>query len=108
MLNEFEWDDFEPSFKTNASELRLHVFSQLKPVALKSIVLDGTMYCDYIKNLLEQISTRDAINIENSLNYVFQEKCNRAKTAAIKVFDHQFVEEIKLPCEDVTLFTTFD
>ena len=52
MLDECEWDDLDPKFKAHASELQQHYFSQLKPIAFNLILLDGDMFCDYIKNLL--------------------------------------------------------
>ncbi len=53
MLKNSEWNDLDPIFKAHASELHEHIFSQLKPIALNSITLDGDLFCDYIKNLLE-------------------------------------------------------
>lgn len=52
-LDLLEWEDLDPDFLKNANELRQHLFSSLKPMALNGQVLDGAMFANYISHLVE-------------------------------------------------------
>ncbi len=70
--------------------------------------MDGSLFANYVANLVEQINKGALPNIDDSYTYICKAKCNQVKTTAEQDFDLHFMQALKLPCAESTLNAAYE
>lgn len=102
LLDSLDWDKLDQEFRNQANQLRNHILSNTKPIALNGKNLDGAMFSNFVESIVSQLNSGGLPNLADTYTYVCKAKCNQARDAAIKLFEQKF-NHLVLPCTENTL-----
>lgn len=88
-IESFGPDKLRPEFVEQATELRNQIIDAAKIKTLEKHVLSGEMLADLLKGYVGALNAHKVPVIENVWNYVAKNECQKAKEAAVRMYEEE-------------------